>query len=500
MQDPVSAKFDSMPRSAISAGLADIVAPAEEMPGKIDTYLRHIPRLVGPQPDLIEKEQSALEKVIILLRSRTGHDFSLYKKSTLYRRIERRMGIYQLNRIADYVRYLQENPNEVDLLFRELLIGVTSFFRDPDEWNLLRDKALLKLLGAQPNGGILRAWSAGCSTGEEAYSLAIIFIEALDKFKLQAKYSLQIFATDLDQDAIDQARQGLYRVNIAAQVSNDRLQRFFIQEEGGYRIKKKVREMVTFATQNIVMDPPFTKLDLLLCRNLLIYLEPELQKRLLQLFHYSLKPEGLLFLGSAETVGNLQAMFAVTQAKSRLFMRQESVLRLGNQVFPAMLPPAISPPSKETNMSRQPANLQSLVEQKLLRDHCPPAVLTTDQGDIIYICGRTGKYLEPASGKVNWNIFAMARDGLRFELTSAFQKAVRNQDAVTVKKIKVDIISNGEPQLLELSVQPLKSPEALKGMVLVILGKWSRCRRQKRPHASKQGLLQTPESPNWSRN
>nr|WP_320050475.1 chemotaxis protein CheB [uncultured Desulfuromonas sp.] len=467
VQDPVSAKFDSMPRSAIAAGLADIVAPAEDLPGKIDAYLRHVPRLVSPQPDLIEKEQSALEKVIILLRGRTGHDFSLYKKNTLYRRIERRMGIHQLNRIADYVRYLQENPNEVDLLFRELLIGVTSFFRDPDEWNLLRDKMFPKLLGAQPDGGILRAWSAGCSTGEEAYSLAIIFIEALDKIKSKAKYSLQIFATDLDQDAINQARQGFYPVNIAAQVSSDRLQHFFIQEEGGYRIKKKFREMVTFATQNIVMDPPFTKLDILLCRNLLIYLEPELQKRLLQLFHYSLKPEGLLFLGSAEAVGNLQAQFAFAQAKSRLFMRRGLALRWENQVFPAMSSLTMSPLPKDTNMLSQPANLQSLAEQKLLRDHCPPAVLTTDQGDILYISGRTGKYLEPASGKVNWNIFAMARDGLRFELTSAFQKAVRSQEAVTVKGVKVDIISK-EPQLLELSVQPLNSPEALQGMVLVV--------------------------------
>jgi len=467
VQDPVSAKFDSMPRSAIAAGLADIVAPAEELPGKIAAYLRHVPGLASPTQILVKKEQSTLEKVVILLRSKTGHDFSLYKKNTLYRRIERRMGIHQLNRIADYVRYLRENPNEVDLLFRELLIGVTSFFRDPEEWGLLRDTLLPDLLVGQPDGGILRAWSAGCSTGEEAYSMAIIFKEALDALKPKATYSLQIFATDLDPDAIDHARQGLYPVNIAAHVASDRLQRFFIQEESGYRIRKEIREMVTFATQNIAMDPPFTKLDFLLCRNLLIYLEPELQKRLMQIFHYSLKPGGLLFLGSAETVGNFHHQFSVTQAKSRLFWRQQSALRAENQIFPAILPPARSGSLKETTLPHQPANLQSLAEQLLLRDYCPPAVLATDQGDILYISGRTGKYLEPASGKVNWNLFAMARDGLRYELSSAFEKAVRSQETVTVKELKVGLHSP-EPQSLELSIQPIKTPEALQGMVLVV--------------------------------
>ena len=467
VQDPVSAKFDSMPRSAIDAGLADIVAPAGELPDRIDAYLRHVPHFAGPQPVLVKKEQSALEKVVILLRDKTGHDFSLYKKNSLYRRIERRMGIHQLNPIANYVRYLQENPNEVDLLFRELLIGVTSFFRDPEEWDLLRYKALPKLLAEQPDGSTLRAWSAGCSTGEEAYSLAIIFEEVRDKLESKSKYNLQIFATDLDEDAIGLARQGFYPVNIATQVSSDRLKRFFIQEESGYRVKKEIREMVTFATQNIVMDPPFTKLNILVCRNLLIYLEPELQKRLLQIFHYSLKPAGLLFLGSAETVGDLNSLFTVVQAKSRIFKWRESVVSLETQVFPAMLSPATSGPPKERNMPNQPANLQSLAEQLLLRNYTPSAVLTTDQGDILYINGRTGKYLEPASGKVNWNIFAMARDWLGFELNSAFQKAVRSQEEVTVKGIKIDN-DNKEPQSLELSVQPVKTPEALQGMVLVV--------------------------------
>ncbi|WP_029916815.1 chemotaxis protein CheB [Pelobacter seleniigenes] len=466
VQDPSSAKFDSMPRSAIDAGLADIVSPAEELPGKILAYLRHIPNRSSSQPVLLEKEQSALEKVTVLLRSKTGHDFSLYKKNTLYRRIERRMAVHQIKRIDDYVRFLRENPAEAEILFKELLIGVTSFFRDPEEWNLLRDKALPALLTQQPDGGSFRAWSVGCSTGEEAYSLAITFKEAVAHCKTNDSYTLQIFATDLDQDAIVRARQGLYPVNIAGQVSDERLHRFFIQEEKGYRVHKEIREMVTFATQNIIMDPPFTKLDILLCRNLLIYLQPDLQKKLLPLFHYSLKPGGLLLLGTAETVGSFNSLFAAMQPKSRLYLRQDSLPSPASLIFPTMNGAGMPGIKKESKMPHQPDNLQSLTDQLLLQSYSPPAVLTSAQGDILYIRGKTGKYLEPASGKVNWNIFAMARDELRFEMNGAFQKAVREQKTVTAKGLKVSV--NGGLQALNLTIQPITHPEALSGMVLVI--------------------------------
>jgi len=326
VQEPASARFDSMPRNAIDAGLDDLVAPAEDLPGKIIAYLRHALLITKIEPALESKDQSALEKVLILLRAKTGHDFSLYKKSTVYRRIERRMGIHQIDRIAAYVRYLQENSQEVELLFKELLIGVTSFFRDPATWEQLQGVVIPALLARRPAGRVLRAWSAGCSTGEEAYSLAIAFKEALEQVKPKAGLTLQIFATDLDRDAIDKARQGGYPANIAADVSPERLHRFFIKEENGYRVGKEIREMVTFATQNVIMDPPFTKLDILICRNLLIYLTPELQKKLLPLFHYSLNPGGVLFLGSAETVSTLTELFTPLNAKARLFRRRESVL------------------------------------------------------------------------------------------------------------------------------------------------------------------------------
>jgi CheB methylesterase/CheR methyltransferase, SAM binding domain/CheR methyltransferase, all-alpha domain len=233
VQEPASAKFDSMPRSAIDAGLADLVAPAEELPVRIIDYLRHALVISKTEGPLEEKDQSGLEKVLILLRARTGQDFSLYKKNTVYRRIERRMGIHQIDRIASYVRYLQENSQEVELLFKELLIGVTSFFRDPAAWVYLREEVIPALLSAHPAGGVLRAWSAGCSTGEEAYSLAIAFKDALAQVKPTAGFTLQIFATDLDRDAIDKARQGVYPANVAADISPERLRRYFIKDGNG---------------------------------------------------------------------------------------------------------------------------------------------------------------------------------------------------------------------------------------------------------------------------
>ncbi|HEY6872571.1 MAG TPA: chemotaxis protein CheB [Geobacteraceae bacterium] len=466
VQEPSSAKFDSMPRSAIDAGLADLVAPAEDLPGKIIDYLRHARVIAKTEHPLEEKDQSALEKVLILLRAKTGQDFSLYKKNTVYRRVERRMGIHQIDRIAAYVRYLQENPQEVELLFKELLIGVTSFFRDPAAWEQLQGKAIPALLAGRHSGGVLRAWSAGCSTGEEAYSLAIAFKEALEQVKPTAGFTLQIFATDLDRDAIDKARQGLYPANIAADVSPERLHRYFIKEENGYRVGKEIREMVTFATQNVIMDPPFTKLDILICRNLMIYLTPELQKKLLPLFHYSLNPGGVLFLGSAETVSAFTDRFSPLDIKSRLFRRRESVLPAEPLVFPALFVPAQPGVSKELPMVKPAANLQSLADQLLLQHYSPPAVLVNDRGDILYISGRTGKYLEPAAGKANWNIFAMAREGLRFDLGSAFQKALRQKEAIIVKGLTVG--EGGGAQTVDITVQAIEEPEALRGMVMIV--------------------------------
>jgi chemotaxis methyl-accepting protein methylase len=466
VQEPASAKFDSMPRSAIEAGLADIIAPAETLPVKIIDHLRHPLVTTGSEIQIEEKDQSALEKVLILLRAKTGQDFSLYKKNTVYRRVERRMIIHQINRIASYVRYLQENPQEIELLFKELLIGVTSFFRDSEAWEQLQAEAIPELLASRPGDGCLRAWSAGCSTGEEAYSLAIAFKESLEQVKTTKNFTLQIFATDLDQDAIDKARLGFYPVNITADVSPARLSRFFIKEENGYRIGKEIREMVTFATQNVIMHPPFTKLDILVCRNLLIYLTPELQRKLLPLFHYSLNPGGVLFLGSSEAVNTFTDLFSTLNIKSRLFRRRESVLPAEPLAFPASFVPALPGVPKESPMAKTADNLQSLADQLLLQHFSPSAVLTNKRGDVLYISGRTGTYLEPAAGKANWNIFAMAREGLRFDLGSAFQKAIRQKEAVTVKGLKVE--TGGGTRWVNLTVKTIEEPVALLGMVMIV--------------------------------
>ena len=466
VQDPASAKFDGMPRSAVEAGLADIVAPVEALPGKIIAFLHHMPLVASPGLAGEDKGHSAFEKIMILLRAQTGHDFSLYKKNTVYRRIERRMGIHQIHRIATYVRFLQENPQELELLFKELLIGVTNFFRDPATWEQLKAEVIPALLKDRPPGQALRFWVPACATGEEAYSLAIVFKEALEQLKPAQKHILQIFATDLDRDAIGKARAGVFPANIAADVSPERLNRFFVHLDHKYQVAKSIRELVIFAPQNVIMDPPFTRLDLVSCRNLLIYLTPELQKKLFPLFHYSLNPGGVLVLGSAETIGEFTDLFAPLADKTQLYRRLESGLRAEPVEFPASFMPArkgVPPPAKPLKTT---ANLQSQAEQLLLQRYSPAAVLVNDKGDIIFINGHTGKYLEPAAGKANLNLFAMAREGLGYELTDAFRKALRQKDAVIRKNVKVG--ADAGVQTVDLTVQAIAEPEALRGLVMIV--------------------------------
>ena len=411
-----------------------------------------------------DKTQSGLEKVVILLRSQTSHDFSLYKNTTLYRRIERRMGIHQIDKIATYVRFLQTNPQELELLFRELLIGVTSFFRDPEAWEQLKANVLPALLSRDASNHTLRAWVSACSTGEEAYSLAILFKEALEELKPSKNINMQIFATDLDTQAIEKARAGIFPANISADVTEKRLERYFIKVEKGYQVSKSIREMVIFAPQSIIKDPAFTKLDLLCCRNLLIYMMPELQKKLLPLFHYSLNPGGFLFLGSAETVGNFTNLFAPLDGKTRIYRRLETANVMGEIDFPTNFN---SSRSKPTGNSLKPAaNLQTLADQLLLQKYSPAAVLTNDKGDILYISGRTGKYLEPAAGKANWNIFSMAREGLRYVLTSAFNKALHQKETITLDNVVVG--TNGGKQVVNVKIEPLSGEKGLAGTVMIV--------------------------------
>jgi two-component system CheB/CheR fusion protein len=466
VQDPATAKFAGMPRSAIDSGLADIVAPVDDLPGRIIAYLKRTPVRHTPEEAMEDKTQSALEKAIILLRTHSGHDFSLYKKNTFYRRIERRMGIHQIVKIGDYVRYLQENSQELDLLFKELLIGVTSFFRDAAAWEELRNKIIPALIASRANGHVLRAWVPGCSTGEEAYSLAMVFKEAMDKLKPRKKITLQVFATDLDKDAIAKARTGVYPENISADVSPKQMSRFFTKEDSGCRVTSEIRQMVTFAPQSLIMDPPFTKLDILSCRNLLIYLAPEMQKKLIPLFHYSLSPGGVLFLGSAETVGTFNDLFAPLNNKLRIFRRLTSSMRSEPIDFPSSFAPPLPDGTEPRPTNKPQVSLQTLADQLVLERFAPPSVLVNDKGNILYVSGRTGKYLEPAAGKANWNIFAMAREGLRYEISAAFHKALEQDAPVVVRGLKIG--TNGGKQFVDISVQRLEQPESLKGLVMIV--------------------------------
>ncbi len=463
VQEPSSAKFDGMPSSAIEAGLADVVCPVETLPSKVIDYLKHRPFIDKDDPNLADIDRSSFDKIVVLLRSQTGHDFSSYKKTTVYRRAERRMGIHHINNISAYVHFLQKNPQELELLFKELLIGVTSFFREPAEWELLRDKVIPTLLAERAPSQSIRAWVSACATGEEAYSLAIVFKEALEQLKPVQNFSLQIFATDLDRGAIDKAREGVFSANIEADVSAERLSRYFVEVDRGYQVAKPIRDMVIFAPQNIIMDPPFTKLDILSCRNLLIYLTPEIQKKLLPIFHFSLNPGGFLFLGSAETVGSFTDIFGPLHSKSRLYQRLPSPLQAEPVGFPASFIPSQSTAQQPVKPVQ---NIQLLADQLILQRYSPPTVLVNAKGDILYITGRTGKYLEPAAGKANWNVFAMAREGLHYELSDTFQKALQQKKAVTLKNAVVK--ANGEMQAVDITVLPLEEPEALRGMVMIV--------------------------------
>jgi two-component system CheB/CheR fusion protein len=466
VQQPSDAKFSAMPQNAIETAIIDIVAPADHLPEKLISYLSHtalMPVISGP--DI--KDQSALEKIIIIMRSYNGNDFSQYKKNTFYRRVERRMGIHKIDKIADYVRFLQENPAEIELLFKELLIGVTNFFRDASVWKELRDKIFPEMFSVFPNGYVIRAWISGCSTGEEAYSMAIVFKEALEKFKPKKFIMLQIFATDLDGDSIEKARKGLFKFNIASDVSAERLSAFFIKAEEGYLVNACIREMIVFAPQNVIKDPPFTKLDIISCRNLLIYIETELQQKMLNLFHYSLNPGGIMVLGSAETAGASTERFTAVNSKLRIYRRDKYCSNTELIDFPLSFSKK-SPfnLAEKTVQAKTPENIQILADQLLLNNFSPASVMVNEKGDIVYITGHTGKYLEPPAGKTNWNIFAMMREGLRNEFPFAFRKVQQTGREVILRNVKINV--NGEIQAVDVTINYIKKPDALKGMTIII--------------------------------
>lgn len=464
VQQPDSAKFDGMPRGAIEAVIPDIVAPVNELPQKLIVCLQLSPKDVESAVEL-HKNVSSLEKVVILLRDHVGHDFSLYKKNTILRRIERWKGIHQINKIQSYVRFLQENPQEIDILFKELLIGVTSFFRDDAVWESIKNKYLPERIKSLPERSVLRAWVTGCSTGEEAFSLAMIFTELIEK--MNNKSSLQIFATDLDNEAIEKARKGFYPKNIVGEISGERISKFFAVEGDGYRISTSIREMVVFAPQNVIKDPPFTKLDFLFCRNMLIYMEPELQKKLIVLFNYSLNSGGILVLGTAETLGSEVGGFEDLDSKHKIFKRSLSTNPVELVDFPSSFyQKKIHTIEKKKVAAVNTESIQAYADQILLQKFAPPSVLVNSIGDIIYITGRTGKYLEPVAGKANWNIYAMAREGLNRLLPGAFRKALKSFAPVVLSNVKIG--TNGDALFVDVTIQCIENPEVIKGMMMIV--------------------------------
>jgi two-component system, chemotaxis family, CheB/CheR fusion protein len=465
VQEIQSAKYSGMPTSAIATSLADYILTPKDMPGRLIAYAKglNLHGLIQETMEVPHDMEQPLQKIFLLLRSRTGHDFSSYKMNTLRRRIERRMNVHQIAHIDKYVHFLQQNPREIDILFHELLISVTSFFRDPEAFESLTNNYLPGLIDPLPENFTFRAWVPGCSTGEEAYTIAIILREYMKK--MARTFNVQIFGTDLDSDAIETARMGLYPAGIAVDIRPERLEKYFVPEDHSFRIRKEIREMVIFAPQNVIKDPPFTKLELLSCRNLLIYFNSDLQKRLLPIFHYSLKPGGLLMLGPSETVGGLTDLFETLDKKWKIFKRKETTIPQLPDMPAELIKHANDKPKLTEPPLQKEQRLSQVIEKVLLNRFAPSSALVSENGDIVYIHGRTGAFLEPGTGQPHLNIIEMARLGLQASLASALREAAAQEKEAVREGIRVK--TNGEYTTINLSVAKIHEPEMLKGLLLV---------------------------------
>jgi two-component system, chemotaxis family, CheB/CheR fusion protein len=461
-QNPNSAKFDGMPASAIKTGLVDFILSPEEMPAQLINYSQQKIKGLKLNTEISDdKIPDTFQKIFILLRTHTGHDFSLYKKNTIFRRVERRINISQLDNMKNYVRLLQESPAEIGNLFKELLIGVTNFFRDPEAFDKLK-KILYEMIKSKPDNGKVRIWVPGCSTGEEAYSIAIILKECMNEAK--KNLDIQIFATDIDSDAINKARIGSF-LGIEADVSKERLKIFFTKDKNLYHIRKEIREMLIFAPQSIAKDPPFTKLDLISCRNLLIYFNAELQKKIIPIFHYSLLPGGILFLGSSETIAGFVDLFSMVDKKWKFYRSRESLYSAQPFIdFPVTH--SIGKTYETPMKIKEVKNIPKLAEKIILQNYSPNCVIIGGNGDILYIHGRTGKYLELTHGEAKMNIFEMAREGLKKELPALIRKASSSRKSILAEGLKVK--SEGKTILINLTVKPIKEPPEMQGSLLLI--------------------------------
>ena len=461
-QSPETAQFDGMPRSAIETGMVDYIVPVEEMPEVLIKYVRHAGELMGSSA----AESTALEQlslIIAALRSHGKYDFHRYKKGTLMRRIERRMGLNYIEDLADYARMVQDDEQEAARLFRDLLISVTSFYREPEAYRLLDKEVIQKVVREKEDDEPIRVWVPGCATGEEAYSIGILFLEQLEAMRKHCP--IQIFASDIDEQALAVARTGLYPVNIAADVSAERLRQFFHKRDQYYQVGKPLRDCVVFAEQNLISDPPFSKLDLISCRNLLIYLEPEIQRKIISLFHFVLNDGGALFLGSSETIGQQQGLFHPVSKKFRLYQRTGSTRR-DRLDLPFMSGLDKFPRAEYGAQAKfaEPANLAKMTQQLLLTHYAPFAVLINRKYEILYLYGQSGPYLELTTGEPTQDLMVMVREGLRSKLRGAVQKAIKNErETMIAARVRRD----GLYCPVRLTALPLKVPKLAEGLVVV---------------------------------
>ena len=466
VQQPETAKYDGMPKSAIETGLVDFILPVEKMPETLIQYVQHpfleaLDKIKLSAPPI----KNQIQKIFALIRSRTGHDFSHYKPNTIARRIERRLAVHQIKGLSDYILYLQKNPAEIDMLFKNLVIGVTSFFRDPEAYDVLVKKVLPELLSAKAPDTTIRFWVAGCSTGEEAYSLGMILCEAMDKIKKH--FNVQIFATDIDAAALDAARKGIYLESIGSDVSPQRLSRFFIKEPGFFKVKKELRDMVVFSIQNIIKDPPFSRLDLASCRNLMIYMDSVLQKKIIPLFHYTLNPGGVLFLGTSESIGDHTDLFGPINSKWKLFERKKDIVGTGI-AYPVETNYSAQQKVEPEGKDKPPATsaVQTMVEQAILDEYTPAGVLISDSYEILHFVGKTGRYLVAAPGKPSFHLLNMAREDIKHPLTTALYKAMREKTDASCKNVRVNF--NGGFCIIDISVKQMTDRGLPPGSMLVM--------------------------------
>lgn len=466
-QDEKSAKYDGMPHSAIAAGVVDTVLPPEGIARALARLGRNPDRTLpaAKADDPLPESDGEMSEIFILLRSATGVDFSVYKPPTLKRRIARRLALHKLETLAHYVRFLRETPQEVEALHEDLLINVTSFFREPKAFEVLARKIFPRLLKDRPAQTPIRVWVPGCSTGEEAYSLAIALIEFLGP--KSARVPVQIFATDVSERAIGKARAGSYPAGIAADVSAARLRRFFGRHAGGYQISKAVRNLCVFARQDVTKDPPFSRLDLISCRNLLIYLGPDVQKRIISTFHYALKPGGLLLLGGSETIGGFAELFALADGGHKLYARKPAAHRM-EMALPVRGPAetAADPAQPAAAALAAGFDYQKEADRIVLGRYTPSGVVVNEALEILQFRGPTGRYLEPASGSASLNLLKMAREGLLLELRTALSDAKRHH--APARRAGVQVKTDGGFREVTVEVTPLRSGSAGASCYLVM--------------------------------